>query len=286
MLDSSRRKEEAERRRKKSRCNNNSNRSQTPAHQISRPQTAPCVMMEQDYQFFRENIKRTILSQSRYLCPRTRNLINNRATYHLQHLRKPGPPPGTILPLLPHLKEGIVNQSSPSSTSDHIGQSCTSITTDISETGQIRKSLKVTIPTVRPWSSSQYSDCTTSIHSGGKEKHTPTFKVFSPVWVTVGAPSTESYETDSSVYTSNSIDTSLQQSMSISTKLPSTSSSSGNRTYTKGTDTDSDCLDHAVFSGVCLLNSLEMIGRRTRPSRPSIPAAKVTGVRSVLHRQL
>lgn len=204
--------------------------------------------MDKDYMFFRNNLKRTILSQSRYLCPRKRPQPSKQL-YVTQSV-----------PILPSIPKKHFPKSS--SCSDDEFKSATSITTEISsKTGLARKVLKVTIPTAaRPWSAYSEDSAARSVKS---------WSLLSPVYVSQPAPSRSSCSSSPwrSLPSRDSHVTSTASSSSSSARVPEESIKSD------------DCLTD-VISGVCLLDSLEQMKRRAQV-RP-----QVRGVKSVLHRQI
>ena len=218
--------------------------------------------MDKEYEFFRENLRRTVLSQSRYLCPRRRV----QPSQHLYSSRSQ--------PLLPSLnKRGQLSNNKLKSLSPEF-KSATSLTTEIStETGRRKTRLKVTIPTARPWS--VYST-ETSIKSSPSAAENRSWSYKSPVFVT-----------DTSTMTSPTHQvTSSHRSAPSLTDGPSSCSTD----YMSLTDyypamnqdpievevpRTADSNRMTVISGVCLLNSIEEMER-----------GLIKGVKSVLHRQI
>ena len=265
--------------------------------------------------FFRNNLKRTILSQSRYLCPRKRVQPATKTLYTSQSV-----------PLLPgSCRKILPNSSLPKSISSESDdfKSATSLTTEISrKTGLARKCLKVTIPTARPWSC--YSD--DSSFQSCYSSDSKSWNNLSPVYITKPRHSvtSSSHQDTSSEYpvtsserrntSSGQIVTSSERRNTSSGQIvtssrlhvPSSNSSTWGsfaeetpddfrvgRESEKGLSVglgggsvrsdDSNQLTN-VISGVCLLDSLEQMSNRGH--RGLQFGAPIKGVKSVLHRQI
>ena len=207
-------------------------------------------MMDQDYLFFRENLKRTILSQSRYLCPRSRLQLPHR------------PQLGYKAPMPRPPRKKRKPEQSPQSSAEF--PSATSLTTEISsKTGRRRTCLKVTIPTARPLS--VFSDDSSSVPPSTEQAYKPS------------TPQHYSYPTTADYsYLSPS-------PLPNTPEYCSTPVRYGTPRYPRPpTATDSDCLS-PVISGVCLLKSLEEIKKR---GNRVLQVDQIRGVKSVLHKQI
>lgn len=237
-------------------------------------------MDKKEYLFFRNNLKRTVLSQSRYLCPRKRVQPATKTLYTSQSV-----------PLLPGSCRDIIKnksfQKSITSSEDDFKSSKSMITNTGRKSGTTKKSLTVTIPTARPWScysdNSSFPSCTSS--------ESKSWNILSPVYITRhGAASSGRHVTSSSCHVTSSNSSTwgsfAEETLSgdmfgrqsevekcLSEELEECSETSG----------DSDQLTD-VISGVCLLDSLDKInikgGRRKNVTGP------IKVVKSVLHRQI
>ena len=244
-------------------------------------------MDKKEYLFFKNNLKRTVLSQSRYLCPRKRLQPATKTLYTSQSV-----------PLLPGSCRDIIKnnsfQKSITSSEDDFKSSNSMITNTSRKSGTTKKSLTVTIPTGRPWSC--YSD-NSSFHSCTSSE-SKSWNVLSPVYITRhGAVSSGRHVTSSGrhVTSSGNMMTSSNSSTWGSFAEERLSGemfvreSEGEKCMSEEfeecseTSGDSDQLTN-VISGVCLLDSLDKMsnkgGRRKKTAGP------INIVKSVLHRQM
>ena len=238
-------------------------------------------MDKKEFLFFKNNLKRTVLSQSRYLCPRKRLQPATKTLYTSQSV-----------PLLPGSCRDIIKnnsfQKSITSSEDDFKSSNSMITNTSKKSETTKKSLTVTIPTGRPWSC--YSD-NSSFHSCTSSE-SKSWNVLSPVYITRhGAASSGRHVTSSgNIMTSSNSSTwgsfaeerlsgemfvrESEAERCVSEEFEECSETSG----------DSDQLTN-VISGVCLLDSLDKMndkpgGRRKKTAGP------INIVKSVLHTQM
>ena len=243
--------------------------------------------LDADYLFFRENLKRTILSQSRYLCPKKRPLPGR----NLYSSRPRSPLCTGRHPVLREVSQGSEDEF----------KSSTSVTTEISsKTGLSKKVVKIIIPPVRPWTD----------HSSVRRTNTPdsgrSWSNKSPVYVTGKRPSVS--QLTQKVTSSSQRMTASTQRMTPSTQRMTSSTQKvfGGSTretisdYTSGKDNFSSSAGTVttsitrqsrisrvssgydlttLISGYSLLNSLEKMERRRGE-------AQIRGVKLVLHRQI
>ena len=252
-------------------------------------------MDKKEFLFFKNNLKRTVLSQSRYLCPRKRLQPATKTLYTSQSV-----------PLLPGSCRDIIKnnsfQKSITSSEDDFKSSHSMITNTSKKSGTTKKSLTVTIPTGRPWSC--YSD-NSSFHSCTSSE-SKSWNVLSPVYITRhGAASSGRHVTSSGRHvTSSGRHVTSSGNMMTSSNSSTWGSfaeerlsgemfvreSEGERCVSEEfeecseTSGDSDQLTN-VISGVCLLDSLDKMnnkpgGRRNKTAGP------INIVKSVLHRQM
>ena len=239
-------------------------------------------MDNQEYVFFKNNLKRTVLSQSRYLCPRKRAVPATTTLYTSQSV-----------PILPSscvsmLQSNTLRNSGRSSEDEY--KSLTTHTSD--KTGLTKKCLKVTIPTARPWSC--YSD--NSSFQSCYSSDSKSWNNLSPVYVTRhGTMSPGHHVTSPGHHVTSSkprVTTSDSSTWgSFAEETPDVfgggsesgkSLSDGSEGKCVGSEDNEQLTD--VISGVCLLGSLEDVGNTCNRRQAFSGSIKI--VKSVLHRQV